>query len=256
MREGEGAEAGRLVLLGAEPGQAGPAKRVTCKHMITAAGFYADRVAALAGGAPHPKIVTFRGTYYQMKESARDIVRTNVYPVPTGGGIPVGVHFTPTVNERRGHQMIIGPGACITFSREGYRFSDIHLRDIWDFACNGHLWAFIVRNPLFSLSELYKDVNKAAFLRDAQKLVPSLTADMVEPSFTGVMAQVFEADGSAAKDYIFERGCMGGRALHLRNAPSPACTASLAIAETVVEIAAQDFGWQLRAQQPLPQPQA
>jgi L-fucose mutarotase/ribose pyranase (RbsD/FucU family) len=57
------------------------------------------------------------------------------------------------------------------------------------------------------------------------------------------VAQVFEADGSAAKDYIFERGCLGGRALHLRNAPSPACTASLAIAETVIDIAAQDFGW-------------
>ena len=115
--------------------------------------------------------------------------------------------------------------------------------DLWDFATNGRLWAFIVKNPLFSLAELWKDVNKAAFLRDAQKLVPALTADMVEESFTGVMAQVFEADGSAAKDYIFERGCMGGRALHLRNAPSPACTASLAIAETVIDIAAKDFGW-------------
>ena len=247
VEDGTGADAGRVVLRGTEPGQAGPPKRVTARHVITAAGFYADRVAALAGGAPHPKIVTFRGTYYQMKDGAgsagKDIVRTNVYPVPTGGGIPVGVHFTPTVNERRGHQMIIGPGACITFSREGYRMLDISPRDLFDFATNGHLWAFIVRNPLFSLAELWKDVNRAAFLRDAQKLVPSLTADMVEESFTGVMAQVFEADGTAAKDYIFERGCMGGRVMHLRNAPSPACTASLAIAETVVDLAAKDFGW-------------
>jgi L-2-hydroxyglutarate oxidase LhgO len=70
-------------------------------------------VAKLAGGAEHPKIVTFRGTYWQMKAPLKDIVKTNVYPVPTGGGIPTGVHFTPTVNERRGHQMIIGPGACL-----------------------------------------------------------------------------------------------------------------------------------------------
>ena len=93
------------------------------------------------------------------------------------------------------------------------------------------------------MGELWKDLNKAAFLRDAQKLVPSLTADMVEESFTGVMAQVFLPDGSAAKDYIFERGTLGGRALHVRNAPSPACTASLAIAEQVVDVAEKDFGW-------------
>ena len=97
-------------VLGVEPGQKGPVKRVRGKHVITCAGFYADRVASSAGGAPTPKVVTFRGTYYQMKQPFKDVVRTNVYPVPSGGGIPVGVHFTPTVNERRGHQMIIGPG--------------------------------------------------------------------------------------------------------------------------------------------------
>jgi 2-hydroxyglutarate dehydrogenase len=96
---------------------------------------------------------------------------------------------------------------------------------------------------VLSVNELWKDVNKAAFLRDAQKLVPSVTEDMVEPSFTGVMAQVFEADGTAAKDYIFEPGCLNGKVFNLRNAPSPACTASLAIAENVVASAAGSFGW-------------
>lgn len=116
------------------------------------------------------------------------------------------------------------------------------LRDLWDFAWNGALWRFLVKNPVLSVQELWKDVNRAAFMRDAKKLVPSVTEDMVEESFTGVMAQVFEADGTAAKDYIFERGCLGGRVLHVRNAPSPACTASLAIAERVADIAAEDFG--------------
>ena len=225
---------GRIVVRGVEPGQVGPEKRVTAAYVITCAGFYADRVAKLAGGAEHPKIVTFRGTYWQMKAPLKDIVKTNVYPVPTGGGIPTGVHFTPTVNERRGHQMIIGPGACLSFSREGYQFSDVKVGDLFDFLTNGHLWAFVAKNPVLSLSELWKDVNKAAFLRDARKLVPSVTEDMVEPSFTGVMAQVFEADGTAAKDYVFERKCMDGRVLNVRNAPSPACTASLAIAERVM----------------------
>ena len=179
---------GRVAITGAELGQVGPTKRVTAAHVITCAGFHADTVARLAGGAEHPKIVAFRGTYYQMKAPLKDIVRTNVYPVPTGGGIPTGVHFTPTVNERRGHQMIIGPGACLAFSKEGYKMSNVSMKDLWAFVTNGHLWAFVVRNPVLSLSELWKDVNKAAFLRDARKLVPSVTEDMVEPSFTGAHA--------------------------------------------------------------------
>lgn len=181
----EGGESGRVVVRGVEPGQVGPEKRVTAACVITCAGFYSDRVARMVGGAEHPKIVTFRGTYWQMKAPLKDIVKTNVYPVPNGGGIPTGVHFTPTVNERRGHQMIIGPGACLSFSREGYKFSDVRLGDLWDFVTNGHLWAFVAKNPVLSVGELWKDINKAAFLRDARKLVPSLTDDMVEPSFTG-----------------------------------------------------------------------
>ena len=178
-------EGGRLVITGLEPGQQGPVKTVTAKHVITCAGFYADKVAQLAGGAEHPKVVAFRGTYYQMKPAYQDIVKTNVYPVPTWGGIPVGVHFTPTVNERRGHGMIVGPGACIAFSREGYKMSDVRLGDLWGFLTNFSLWMFTFKHPDLAIGTLWKDINKAAFLADAQKLVPSLTDDMVERSFSG-----------------------------------------------------------------------
>ena len=95
---------------GKEPGQNGPMKVVRAKHVITCAGLQADRVAALADGADKPQVLTFRGTYYQMKPEHRDVCKMNIYPVPSGGGIPVGVHFTPTVNERRGRQTIVGPG--------------------------------------------------------------------------------------------------------------------------------------------------
>jgi 2-hydroxyglutarate dehydrogenase len=234
---------GRIVVAGVEPGQKGPAKRVVARNVITCAGFHSDRVAGLAGGAADPKVVTFRGTYYQMKAPYKDIVRTNIYPVPTWGGIPVGVHLTPTVNERRGHQMIIGPGACITFSREGYSFFQLSPRDLWNALTNTGFLRFAITNPSLSIGEVYKDLNRAAFLREAQKLVPSLRDDMVEESFAGVMAQVFMPDGKPAKDYIFERGLLGNTTLALRNAPSPAATASLAIAERLVDLAAEDFKW-------------
>lgn len=221
--------AAAVEIVGVEPGQKGPSKRVRAKNVITCAGFYADRVAAAAGGARAPKVVTFRGTYYQMAQAYKDVVKTNVYPVPSGGGIPVGVHFTPTVNERRGHQMIVGPGACgrrscrvgreidggcdrgtgalqafagaleppssrhrlanstprhagacLTFSREGYKFWDVSPRDMFDSLFNVGFLRFAVANPGLSVGELWKDLNKKAFLREAQKLMPALTADMVE----------------------------------------------------------------------------
>jgi 2-hydroxyglutarate dehydrogenase len=100
-----------------------------------------------------------------------------------------------------------------------------------------------LKNIGLSFGELYKDLNKRAFLRAAQAYLPDLTLDMVEPSFSGVMSQVFRKGGIAASDYILERKVLGGTTLNVRNAPSPACTASLAIAEMVTDTAAEDFGW-------------
>ncbi|KAG0802191.1 hypothetical protein G6F22_000497 [Rhizopus arrhizus] len=240
----EASSDGRVEIWGGEPNQRGPTLKVTAKNVITCAGFYSDRVATLAGGdAKRAKVVTFRGTYYQLKPEYRGICRMNVYPVPSGGGIPVGVHFTPTVNTRRGIQMIVGPGACLTFAREGYSFWDFKMEDILASLGNANLWMFALKNPSLSIGELYKDMNKRAFLRAAQAYVPGLTEDMVEESFAGVMSQVFEEGGVAANDYILERKVMDGKVLCVRNAPTPACTASLAIAEMLIDVATEDFEW-------------
>ncbi|KAI7907832.1 FAD dependent oxidoreductase [Cokeromyces recurvatus] len=234
----------KIVISGGEKYMDGPQLEVTADNVITCGGLYADRLAGLAGGNPHQhKIVTFRGTYYQLKPEYRTLVRHNIYPVPSGGGIPVGVHFTPTVDVRRGHQMIVGPGACITFSREGYRFWDMQLKDIWDNIMNINLWSFALKNLNLSFGEVYRDLNKRAFLKSAQKYVPGLSGDMVEPSFAGVMAQVFESGGKAAADFIVERQVLDGLVMNVRNAPSPACTAGFAIGEMIADCAEED--WQL-----------
>ncbi len=102
---------------------------------------------------------------------------------------------------------------------------------------------FALTNFNLAFGEMYRDLNKKAFIAEAQKLIPTLTEDMVEDSFAGVMAQVFQDDGKSAADFVFERKRLGGTTLNVRNAPSPACTASLAIAEEIVDQAAQDFNW-------------
>ncbi|ORX49785.1 FAD dependent oxidoreductase [Hesseltinella vesiculosa] len=236
-------EANGLVRVsGSEIMMRAPVQQVLAKNVITCAGLYADRVSGLAGGddSVH-RIVTFRGQYYQIKAEYKNLVQRNVYPVPSGGGIPVGVHFTPTIDPRRGNQLIIGPGACFTFSREGYRFFDTRLRDVWDNFVNKEFWGFAFNNLGLSFGELYKDLNKRAFLKNAHKMIPDLTLDMVELSFAGVMSQVF-VNSVAASDFIVERKVMDGSVLNVRNAPSPAATASLAIGEMVVKCADEDFG--------------
>eukprot|EP00055_Hartaetosiga_balthica_P010212 m.42890 g.42890 ORF g.42890 m.42890 type:complete len:476 (-) comp7082_c1_seq1:36-1463(-) len=233
-----------IAVYGCEPGQNGPTRVVRAKNVITCAGLYADRVAKLAGGSDSPKVIPFRGRYYQMKPEYSDIVSMNVYPVPTGGGIPVGVHFTPTVNERRGENVIVGPGACLAFDREGYKFSDVSFRDLFDIVTQVGLINFVRNNFKLSFGELYRDLNKSAFMKEASKLIPSVKEDMTEASFSGVMVQVINDDGSSASDFIFERKALHGTTLHVRSAPSPACTSSLAIAEWVVNVASEDFHWE------------
>ncbi|KAI8088714.1 FAD dependent oxidoreductase [Halteromyces radiatus] len=235
---------GLVKITGSETIMNGPVLEVYAKNVITCGGFYSDRLAGKAGGNPKEhRVVTFRGQYYQVKADKKALVRRNIYPVPSGGGIPVGVHFTPTVDVRRGHQLIVGPGACFTTSREGYRFCDFNLYDVWDTFSNIQFWYFAFKNFGLSINELYCDLNKRAFIRRARKIIPELTNDMVELSFAGVMSQVFENGGMAAQDFIIERKAMDGLVLNVRNAPTPAATASLAIGELVVDAANEDFGF-------------
>jgi 2-hydroxyglutarate dehydrogenase len=140
--------------------------------------------------------------------------------------------------------MILGPSACICFDKEGYSFWDVDLKAVWRIATNTAFWRFFLGNVSLSLTEIYKDVDRARFFAEMERLTPgAIQPDMVEDAFTGVMAQVCLEDGPAAPDYIFERGCLGGTTLNLRNAPSPGATSSMALATELVNLAAEDFHW-------------
>eukprot|EP01059_Diplonema_ambulator_P035461 TRINITY_DN8351_c0_g1_i1.p1 TRINITY_DN8351_c0_g1~~TRINITY_DN8351_c0_g1_i1.p1 ORF type:complete len:460 (+),score=157.00 TRINITY_DN8351_c0_g1_i1:42-1421(+) len=237
-------ESGKVRITGFEQRQAGPAKQIKADNVITCGGLWMDKLGQMAGGAPDPKVLTFRGSYYQLKPEYMNIVKRNIYPVPTpGGGIPVGVHFTPTVNEERGPQMIIGPGACLCLKKEGYKFFDFSFSHVFDIVTNKGFWNFVLFNMGQATNEVINDASRIAFLAQARKLVPCINNDMIEPSFAGVMAQVFQQSGAPEKDYIFERGLLSGTTLALRNAPSPAATSSLALAEKLVDVAEEDFKW-------------
>ncbi|KAH0477209.1 MAG: uncharacterized protein KVP18_000849 [Porospora cf. gigantea A] len=220
------------LLEGVESGQFGPTKQVVADFVVACCGLHADVVARRGGGKRNPVIVPFRGTYWEMKPEFSDVVRRNVYPVPSNAGIPVGVHFSPTANMTRGRKIIVGPSSCLAFSREGYRFSKVSARDLLRSVHSFGFLRFVTTNPIFSIQELARDLSKSLFLREARKLVPTVTRDMLQPSFKGVMSQVFMNNGKAASDFIFEEA---PGAVYVRNAPTPACTAALAIASDIVD---------------------
>jgi (S)-2-hydroxyglutarate dehydrogenase len=192
--------------------------------LVGCAGLQSDRVAALAGRRPPVRIVPFRGDYYTLKPSARRLVNGLVYPVPDPAFPFLGVHFTRLVDGR----VIAGPNAVPALARERYGRASVDLHDLAAMLGYSGFWRFARRHYRFGAGEIWRDVVKRAYVRDMQRYVPAVTADDVEFGPSGIRAQALGRDGKLVDDFVLERT---GRQLHVLNAPSPAATASLAIAE-------------------------
>jgi L-2-hydroxyglutarate oxidase LhgO len=215
-----------IVEAGAEP--------VEARHVITCGGLYSDRLARMTGRPNHPKIVPFRGDYLMLKPDKRDLFTTNIYPVPDPALPFLGVHFTPRMDGERW----LGPNAVLAFSREGYSFGRVNGRDLAEMLTYQGFQRLMRRHWRTGAGELYRGLVKSAYVRALQRYIPELNADDCLPGPSGVRAQAVERDGSLVDDFVIESG---EGAMHVRNAPSPAATASLAIGRVVCEEAARRF---------------
>jgi len=199
---------------------------LTAKFVITCGGLHSDRLVRAAGAEPTAKIVPFRGEYFKLRDDRQHLVRHLIYPVPDPKFPFLGVHFTRLV----GGGIEAGPNAVLAFAREGYKWTDVNLRDLGETLLFPGLWKFLAKYPSLCGYEIRRSLSRAEFTRSLQKLVPEIQTDDLVPGGAGVRAQAMTADGKLVEDFHFEqsRGI-----LHLINAPSPAATASLAIGETV-----------------------
>jgi len=199
----------------------------TGRFLVNCAGLHCDRVAGLAGERRETRIVPFRGEYYKLTEDGEGLVRHLIYPVPDPKFPFLGVHFTRLIHGG----IEAGPNAVLAFAREGYRKTDINLRDLFDAVTYPGLWRFVARHPRMTALELWQSFSKRRFCRALQKLVPSIRVTDIEPGGAGVRAQAMARDGELIQDFcLIQRPA----ALHVLNAPSPAATASLAIGEEIV----------------------
>jgi L-2-hydroxyglutarate oxidase len=195
---------------------------------VNCAGLHSDRVLALTGEPRPARIVPFRGEYYELRAKARDLVRNLIYPVPDPGFPFLGVHFTRTIHGG----VECGPNAVLALAREGYRWSDVSLRDLADSLGYAGFWRLAARHWRTGAGEVWRSLSKGAFTRALQRLVPEIRAEHLEAAPAGVRAQALAEDGALVDDFLIREK---GRMVHVLNAPSPAATSSLAIGETVAE---------------------
>jgi L-2-hydroxyglutarate oxidase len=198
--------------------------------VIVCAGLHADRVAKLAGDDAEPKIVPFRGEYYLLRPEKRDLVKGLVYPVPDPRYPFLGVHLTPRVDG----EVMVGPNAVLALAREGYGWTTVSPRDLADILAWPGFRAFAKQHWRTGAMEMIGSLSKRKFVAEARKYVPELTIDDVVPGPAGIRAQALGRDGSLVDDFRITRQ---GSVLSVRNAPSPAATSSLAIAEHIVSMA-------------------
>jgi L-2-hydroxyglutarate oxidase len=206
----------------------------TTEYLINCAGLQSDRIAKMDGVNPTVRIIPFRGDYYELTEEAMRKVRNLIYPVPDLTFPFLGVHFTRMING----VVECGPNAVFSLKREGYGKMDFSLKDSWYSLVFLGTWKLFLRHWKYGLNEYKRAFFKGQFLKQSQRLIPSLGIGDIKPSRAGVRAQALERSGELVDDFKIEKGV---NSIHILNAPSPAATASLAIGETVNQIAAEHF---------------
>jgi L-2-hydroxyglutarate oxidase len=204
------------------------------KHVINCAGLHSDRVASLGGESPPAKIVPFRGEYFKLKAEAEHLCRGLIYPVPDPRFPFLGVHFTRMIEGG----VECGPNAVIAFAREGYRKTDVNVRDLLETLTYPGFIKVARKYWQTGAGEMLRSFSKAAFVRALQRLVPQVTADHLVPAEAGIRAQAIASDGAILDDFSFHER---PRVLNVINAPSPGATASLSIAKLIVNRLAARF---------------
>ncbi|MFD7921403.1 L-2-hydroxyglutarate oxidase [Streptomyces sp. NPDC059740] len=204
-------------------------------RLVLCAGLHSDRVARLADDGAEPRVVPFRGEYMTVRPEKAHLVRGLIYPVPDPRYPFLGVHFT----RRVGGQVEVGPNAVLAFSREGYRLTDVDPRELRSLAAFPGMWRMARTHWRTGVREMWGSLSVRSYMKAAAAYVPDIHAADVVRGGAGVRAQALGRDGSLVDDFTVHRV---GPVTAVRNAPSPAATSSMAIAEHIAE-AVLDEQW-------------
>ena len=208
---------------------------VRARAIITCGGLHSDRLAAMTGHRDGVHIMPVRGDYYTLSAAAQTHVRALVYPVPDPAYPFLGVHFTRTIHD----DVHAGPNAVLALAREGYRRRDISPRDLGEMLAFTGFYRMAFANLATGIGETWRDLSRSAFATALRRYIPQIADADLSFGPSGVRAQALDARGRFVDDFSFGGS---GRVLHVRNAPSPAATASLAIGRHLAGEAETRFG--------------
>jgi L-2-hydroxyglutarate oxidase LhgO len=219
-----------------------PSGAVRARRLINCAGLFSDRLAEKAAVLPASqpdapetvRIIPFRGDYYRLVPERRALVRALIYPLPDPLFPFLGVHLTRTIDD----EVEAGPNAVLAFAREGYRKTDFRPDDFYRLVTYRGFWSLAGRYWRTAVQEFHRSLSKAAFVRALQRLVPDIGGSDILPGGAGVRAQAVSSAGFLLDDFVIRRT---ENSIHVLNAPSPAATASLSIADHIVDMARQTF---------------
>ncbi len=201
---------------------------VEARRVVVCGGVFADRLAMLSGAPAEPRIVPFRGDYLALRPERRHLVRGLVYPVPDPAFPFLGIHTTV----RPDGDVWLGPNAVLALAREGYRRRDLSVRDLRETLRSRGFRRLARRHWRMGAGETVRDLSTRLFVASARKLLPELEVADVVPGPSGIRAQALAADGTLVDDFVFHEG---EAVVHVRNAPSPGATSSLAIAGVIAD---------------------
>jgi L-2-hydroxyglutarate oxidase len=194
--------------------------------LVNCAGLYSDKLALMTGTEPGVRITPFRGEYYTIKPERQNLVKGLIYPVPDPQFPFLGVHFTRTVHG----SVEAGPNAVLALAREGYSKSDLSIKEFLDTLSWPGFQKLALRFWRTGLDEMRRSASKKLFAASLAELLPSITADDLAPGGAGIRAQAIDINGKLVDDFHI---VTAPRAVHVLNVPSPAATASLAIADNL-----------------------
>lgn len=202
-------------------------QQYSADKVVSCAGLFSDRVSNMTREEEDLRIIPFRGEYYKLKKERQGLVKHLIYPVPDPNFPFLGVHFTRMVSG----EIEAGPNAVLAFKREGYKFFDINLKDLMATLSWPGFWKIVGKYGKTGTKEMYRSLSKRQFTKALQGLIPEVKMSDLEPGGAGVRAQACDRDGKLLDDFDIQ---LEGNVMHVRNAPSPAATSSLAIGEYII----------------------
>jgi len=198
------------------------------KQAVFCAGLWSDRLAVACGAPADPRIVPFRGGYLKLAPAEAELIRANVYPVPDPDMPFLGAHLTRNF----AGDVLIGPSALMAPARDAYDLRRVRRRDLGETLRWPGTWKMMRKQWRAGLVEMRNAASAASFVAEAARMVPALAGAKAEAGPAGIRAQALTRDGKLVDDFVVHRT---ENAIHIRNAPSPAATSSLALARLIAD---------------------